>query len=145
MRGCRPWVWKPDFPPPAKRCANAVRNRLTPRHTAHTALYRGRLQYPAPRPVRRRLFSVASRGIFERAGEEHATAANWCLTQQNPRAQSQANVLQPKRGDLLVFATRFRPVKGSKGYYRVQMKHGVSEVHGGERYTLGLIFHDALS
>jgi hypothetical protein len=46
---------------------------------------------------------------------------------------------------MLVFTTNFRPVKGGKGYYRVQMKHGVSEVLTGNRHTLGIIFHDALS
>jgi hypothetical protein len=48
-------------------------------------------------------------------------------------------------GDMLILTTNFRPVKGSKGYYHVQMKHGISEVHNGSRYTLGIIFHDALS
>lgn len=67
------------------------------------------------------------------------------LTQQTPRAQSKAIVLQPRKGDMLIFTTNFRPVKGTKGYYRVNMKHGVSEVHEGERHTLGIIFHDALS
>ncbi len=67
------------------------------------------------------------------------------MTQQTPRAQSKAIVLRPKRGDMLLFTTNFRPVKGKKGYYRVNMKHGVSELHYGERYTLGIIFHDAIS
>lgn len=65
------------------------------------------------------------------------------LTQQTPRAQSKAIVLQPKKGDLLIFTTNFRPIKGTKGYYRATMKHGVSEVKSGERHTLGIIFHDA--
>ncbi|MBO0322304.1 2OG-Fe(II) oxygenase [Muricauda sp. CAU 1633] len=67
------------------------------------------------------------------------------MTQQTPRAQSKAIVLKPKKGDLLFFTTNFRPVKGQKGYYRVNMKHGVSEVHQGNRYALGIIFHDAIS
>jgi hypothetical protein len=52
-------------------------------------------------------------------------------------------VLQPEQGDVLIFTTRFRPQKGTKGYYRVNVKHGVSEVHSGQRHTLGIIFHDA--
>jgi hypothetical protein len=67
------------------------------------------------------------------------------LTQQTPRAQSNAMVLKPAKGDMLLFTTNFRPVKGAKGYYRVNMKHGVSEVHSGSRHTLGIIFHDALT
>lgn len=73
------------------------------------------------------------------------TGGEFVLTEQIPRAQSKAIVLQPKKGDLLIFTTNFRPVRGSKGYYRVNMKHGVSEVHTGARHTLGIIFHDALS
>jgi hypothetical protein len=73
------------------------------------------------------------------------TGGEFVLVQQTPRAQSKAIVLKPKKGDMLMFTTNFRPVKGSKGYYRVNMKHGVSEVHDGERHTLGIIFHDALN
>jgi len=65
------------------------------------------------------------------------------LVEQRPRAQSKAIVLNPRKGDMLLFTTNFRPVKGSKGYYRVNMKHGVSEVTNGKRHTLGIIFHDA--
>lgn len=66
------------------------------------------------------------------------------LIEQRPRAQSKAIVLKPGKGDMLVFTTNFRPVKGAKGYYRVNMKHGVSEITTGKRHTLGIIFHDAL-
>lgn len=66
------------------------------------------------------------------------------LLQQNPRAQSKAIVLQPRKGDMLLFTTNYRPAKSTKGYYRVNMKHGVSEVRKGQRHTLGIIFHDAL-
>ncbi|MFD0763978.1 2OG-Fe(II) oxygenase [Mucilaginibacter lutimaris] len=65
------------------------------------------------------------------------------LVEQRPRMQSKAMVLNPKKGDVLLFTTNFRPVMGSKGYYRVNMRHGVSEVTNGNRHTLGIIFHDA--
>lgn len=65
------------------------------------------------------------------------------LIEQQPRAQSKAIVLKPKKGDALVLTTNFRPVKGIRGYYRVNMKHGVSQVTAGNRHTLGIIFHDA--
>lgn len=65
------------------------------------------------------------------------------MIEQRPRAQSKAIVLKPAKGDMLMFTTNFRPASGSKGYYRVNMKHGVSEVTAGIRFTLGVIFHDA--
>jgi uncharacterized protein len=65
------------------------------------------------------------------------------LIEQKPRAQSKAIVLNPRKGDMLVFTTNFRPVSGTRGYYRVNMKHGVSEITEGKRHTLGIIFHDA--
>jgi hypothetical protein len=80
--------------------------------------------------------------FLTQAGKDH-TGGEFVLTQQVPRAQSKAIVLQPAKGDVLVFTTNFRPVKGSKGHYGANMKHGVSEVHAGTRYTLGIIFHDA--
>lgn len=73
------------------------------------------------------------------------TGGEFVLTEQVPRAQSKAIVLNPKRGDLLFFTTRHRPVKGSKGFYRVNMKHGISPLRSGQRHTAGIIFHDALS
>ncbi len=83
--------------------------------------------------------------LFLNEPNEDYTGGEFVLMQQTPRAQSKAIVLAPKKGDVLVFTTNFRPVKGSKGYFRVQMKHGVSEVLTGNRHTLGIIFHDALS
>ncbi|MGH1350537.1 MAG: 2OG-Fe(II) oxygenase [Methyloligellaceae bacterium] len=73
------------------------------------------------------------------------TGGEFVLTQQIPRAQSKAIVLTPGKGDMIIFTTNFRPEKGSKGFFRVTMKHGVSEVRSGERYALGVIFHDAES
>lgn len=83
--------------------------------------------------------------LFLNEPNEEYTGGEFVLTQQTPRAQSKAMVLKPRKGDMLLFTTNFRPVKGNKGYYRVNMKHGVSEVHDGMRYTLGIIFHDALN
>jgi uncharacterized protein len=65
------------------------------------------------------------------------------LVEQQPRAQSKAEVVTANQGQAIIFTTRYRPVKGSRGYYRVNLRHGVSRVHRGTRYTLGIIFHDA--
>jgi len=83
--------------------------------------------------------------MFLSEPDKDYTGGEFVLTEQIPRAQSKAIVLKPRKGDVLIFTTNFRPVKGTKGYYRVNMKHGVSQLHSGERYTLGVIFHDALS
>jgi uncharacterized protein len=83
--------------------------------------------------------------LFLNQADQDFTGGEFVLTQQTPRAQSKAIVLKPNKGDMLIFTTNFRPVKGTKGYYRVNMKHGVSEIHSGERHTLGIIFHDATS
>ncbi len=83
--------------------------------------------------------------FFLNEPDKDYTGGEFVFTQQIPRAQSKAIVLKPKKGDMLIFTTNFRPVKGKKGYYRIHMKHGVSELKNGERHTLGIIFHDAIS
>jgi hypothetical protein len=83
--------------------------------------------------------------LFLNEPEVDYTGGEFVLIQQNPRAQSKAIVLRSRRGDMLLFTTNFRPVKGTRGFYRAGMRHGVSEVHSGQRHTLGIIFHDALS
>lgn len=80
--------------------------------------------------------------FLSQPGQDH-TGGEFVLVEQRPRAQSKPIVLHPGKGDMLIFTTNFRPVHGSRGYYRVNMKHGVSEVKDGHRYTLGIIFHDA--
>ena len=65
------------------------------------------------------------------------------LVEQQPRAQSKPQVVIAGQGQAIIFTTRYRPVKGSRGYYRVNLRHGVSRVHRGTRYTRGIIFHDA--
>ena len=83
--------------------------------------------------------------LFLNEPDEQYTGGEFVLMEQIPRAQSKAMVLRPRRGDMLIITTNFRPIKGNKGYYRAQIRHGVSEVHDGVRHTLGIIFHDALT
>lgn len=65
------------------------------------------------------------------------------LTEQRPRMQSRAEVVPLWRGEGVIFAVNERPVQGARGFYRVKMRHGVSRLRGGNRHTLGVIFHDA--
>ncbi|MGJ5095032.1 2OG-Fe(II) oxygenase [Bradyrhizobium oligotrophicum] len=65
------------------------------------------------------------------------------LTEQRPRMQSRAEVVPLRQGDAVVFAVHNRPVQGTRGSYRVNMRHGVSRLRSGRRHTLGVIFHDA--
>ena len=71
------------------------------------------------------------------------TGGEFLLVEQRPRAQSVGEAVLPQQGEAIVFTTRYRPVKGSRGYYRAAMRHGVSRVKSGTRYTLGVIFHEA--
>jgi hypothetical protein len=76
-------------------------------------------------------------------GQDFA-GGEFVLTEQRPRMQSRPLVLPLRQGEAVVFATNHRPVQGSRGIYRVALRHGVSRVTAGERFTLGEIFHDAL-
>lgn len=71
------------------------------------------------------------------------TGGEFLLVEQQPRAQSRGEAILLQQGEIIIFATRFRPAQGKRGYYRAQMRHGVSRVLSGSRYTLGVIFHDA--
>ena len=99
-------------------------------NTLHQDLY-GNIYFPLQAVV-----------FLNKPGKDY-TGGEFVMTEQIPRAQSKAIVLQPEQGDVLIFTTQFRPQKGAKGHYRINMKHGVSEVHSGERHTLGIIFYDA--
>ena len=71
------------------------------------------------------------------------TGGEFVLTEQRPRMQSRAEVVPLTQGDGVIFAVRERPVQGTRGTYRVNLRHGVSRIRSGERFTLGVIFHDA--
>ena len=81
-------------------------------------------------------FLLAAPGIDFTGGE-------FILTEQRPRMQSRAEVVSLGQGQGVIFPVRHRPVKGSRGIYRVNMRHGVSRLRSGRRHTLGIIFHDA--
>jgi len=71
------------------------------------------------------------------------TGGEFVLTEQRPRMQSRAEVVPLRQGDAVAFAVHNRPVNGTKGSYRVNLRHGVSRVRSGKRHTVGIIFHDA--
>jgi hypothetical protein len=75
--------------------------------------------------------------------EEDYTGGEFLLVEQRPRAQSRGEAIATERGEMIIFTTRHRPALGQRGYHRVQMRHGVSTVTSGKRYTLGVIFHNA--
>jgi len=82
------------------------------------------------------IFALSQQGKDYEGGE-------LLLVEQRPRAQSVPQVIVPVRGEAIVIATRYRPVRGVRGFYRANVRHGVSKLHGGSRHTLGILFHDA--
>jgi uncharacterized protein len=122
-----------------ERCHRAGQERPTPlilryreggHNTLHQDIY-GEVAFPF-----QALLVLSRQGTDYEGGES-------VLLEQRPRAQSRAHVLVVERGELLFFPTRQRPVQGSRGYYRAGMRHGVATVRAGERFGLGVIFHDA--
>ncbi len=75
--------------------------------------------------------------------ESDFAGGEFVLTEQRPRMQSRAEVVPLRRGDGVIFAVRHRPVHGTRGVYRVNLRHGVSRLRSGHRHTVGVIFHDA--
>jgi hypothetical protein len=80
--------------------------------------------------------------LLSQPGEAFA-GGEFVLTEQRPRMQSRPSVVPLNQGDAVVFAVNQRPVRGTRGFYRVVLRHGVSTVRSGRRHTLGIIFHDA--
>jgi uncharacterized protein len=122
-----------------KRCHGAGQRRPTPLllqyvagdfNCLHQDLY-GDLAFPIQVAI---LLSVPRKDF---------TGGEFVLTEQRPRMQSRAEVVPLQQGDAVAFAVHNRPVHGSKGNYRVNLRHGVSRVRSGMRHTVGIIFHDA--
>ena len=122
------------------RCHAAGQTRPTPlllRYEAggynalHQDLY-GDLAFPLQLAV-----------FLSRPGRDY-TGGEFLLVEQRPRAQSVGEALRYGEGEAIVFANRHRPVRGARGFYRAAVRHGVSRVRSGRRFTLGVIFHDAL-
>lgn len=87
-------------------------------------------------------FPVQATVFLSRRGVDYA-GGHFLLTEQRPRQQSRGEALDPEQGELVLFASNERPVQGRRGYHRARMRHGVSRITAGERYALGIIFHDA--
>ncbi|HEX4576301.1 MAG TPA: 2OG-Fe(II) oxygenase [Edaphobacter sp.] len=88
------------------------------------------------------VFPIQVAILLSEPGEDF-TGGEFVLTEQRPRMQSRAEVVGLRQGDGVAFAVHHRPVKGTRGTYRVNMRHGVSRLRSGKRHTLGIIFHDA--
>jgi hypothetical protein len=88
------------------------------------------------------VFPLQMTVLLSRPGEDF-TGGAFVLVEQRPRAQSRAEVVPLGRGEAVIFAVNARPAEGSRGAYRVKLRHGVSRITGGRRHALGIIFHDA--
>jgi len=88
------------------------------------------------------VFPLQAAFLLSEPGEDF-TGGELVLTEQRPRMQSRVNVVPLEAGEAVIFAVNHRPVQGSRGPYRVAMRHGVSPLRTGSRHTLGIIFHDA--
>ncbi len=89
------------------------------------------------------VFPLQAAFLLSRPGVDF-TGGEFVLTEQRPRMQSRAEVVPLAQGDCVIFPVHHRPVNGTRGVYRVNMRHGVSRLRSGRRHTLGIIFHDAM-
>ena len=121
------------------RCARAGQSRPTPLLLHYEAGGYNCLHQDVYGPV---AFPFQVVTFLSRPGEDY-TGGEFLLVEQRPRAQSIGEALTGEQGEMLVFTNRLRPVAGARGHYRANVRHGVSPVRSGRRFTLGVIFHDA--
>ena len=88
------------------------------------------------------VFPLQLTAFLSRQGVDYE-GGEFLLVEQRPRAQSRGEAIVPEQGELVIFPTRHRPLEGARGWYRAALRHGVSTIRRGTRYTLGVIFHDA--
>jgi len=88
------------------------------------------------------VFPMQATVLLSRPGRDFA-GGEFLLVEQRPRMQSKGEVVPLGHGDAVLFAVNHRPVAGARGFYRAKLRHGVSRLHSGQRFTLGIIFHDA--
>ena len=129
-----------DHPGYIEQCHRAGQQRPTPLILKYGA---GDYNSPAPGPLWGTGIPTTGHHPPVPGAEKSSPAAEFVLTEQRPRVQSRAHVVPLELGDTVIFAVHQRPAQGPRGFHRVNMRHGVSEVSRGERYTLGVIFHDA--
>jgi hypothetical protein len=88
------------------------------------------------------VFPLQVTAFLSRRGVDY-DGGEFLLVEQRPRAQSRGEAIATEQGELVIFPTRHRPLEGARGWYRAALRHGVSTIRRGTRYTLGIIFHDA--
>jgi uncharacterized protein len=135
----QPQRYPPDLPSFLARCQDHGQTKPTPLllryeiggyNCLHQDLY-GEIAFPL------QLTCFLSRREIDYSGGE------FLLVEQRPRAQSRGEAIATEQGEIIIFATRDRPAAGARGYHRLQMRHGVSRIRSGQRYALGIIFHNA--
>ena len=87
-------------------------------------------------------FPLQTACVLNQCGRDYS-GGEFLLNEQRPRAQTRGEAITIEQGQFIIFPNRYRPVRGSRGDYRVNMRHGLSRLRSGERYCLGVIFHDA--
>lgn len=88
------------------------------------------------------VFPIQLTCVLSRRGTDYA-GGEFLVVEQRPRAQSRGEAVVLEQGEGILFATRYRPAKGLRGYYRMNVRHGVSTIRSGRRFSLGIIFHNA--